>query len=249
MSDNPQNETDRYSPSDSTRRTTADMPRRGYERRRDATGTLRPPSESSSYSPPPVYGPQPGTPPPPRRGRSGARAPRDSGLYLPWWSLLILIGVVGLVAVGLLLLVANLSGAVLGEQTPQVIVVTSAIQAPIAGAAETRQPALSPGEIATAAPSPESEDLPTPLPSRTPVPGGCLLGEDVIVRGTGGVGLNLRDRPGGEVAFIAKEGERMVVIDGPQIFNDIEWCQVRSVAQSSSFGWASKEYIVPSDDD
>jgi hypothetical protein len=226
------------------KRPTSEIPRRGYERKRDATGTLRPPTQNLE-SPQPAYGPRPGTPPPPRRGRGGRRAERDSGLYLPWWSLVILILVVGGAACGLLVLVANLSGAVLVDQTPQVVIITSAVQVQPTSASGASQP---PTGIASVEPSLEP-NLPTPQPSRTAVPGGCLLNEEVLVRGTEGVGLNLRDRPGGEVAFIAKEGERMIVIDGPQVFNDIEWCQVRSIAQSSSFGWASKEFLIPTEDD
>jgi uncharacterized protein YraI len=75
-----------------------------------------------------------------------------------------------------------------------------------------------------------------------------LLNAQLIVFGTGGVGLNLRDRPGGRVAFIAKEGERMVVIGGPEVFEGITWCQVRSDGQSSSFGWAAMQYLLEGDE-
>jgi hypothetical protein len=162
-------------------------------------------------------------------------------LYLPWWSLLILIVFVGGASFGLLFFVANLSGAVLVSQTPQVIVVTGQLEPSPIG-----QNAGPPTSIPTTQPT-LAPNLPTPIPTRTPLPGGCLLNQEVIVFGTGGVGLNLRNEPGGEVAFIAKEGERMLVIDGPVIFNDIEWCQVRSLAQSSSFGWASLEFLLAAD--
>ena len=228
----------------------SEIPRRGYDRRSGQTGKtpgqrpgVQPPMEE-----PPVYqtpqrprGPRPGTPPPPYRGRRGRRrqrAPRDSGLYLPWWSLVILILCVGAAALGLMLLALNLSGASLSEQEPQVIVVTGQIQPTTGG-----QQAGPPTAISTFQPT-LAPNVPTAAATRTPLPGGCLLNQEVIVFGTGGVGLNLRDEPGGEVAFIAREGDRMLVIDGPVFFDDIEWCQVRRTSQSSSFGWASLDFLL-----
>lgn len=222
----------------------SEIPRRGYDRTPGTRPLVPPPQEE-----PPVYqtpqrprGPRPGTPSPPYRGRRGSRpkrAPRDSGLYLPWWSLVILILVVGGAALGLMVLALNLSGANLSDQEPQVIVVTGQLQQPTTGG----QQAGPPTAIATFQPT-LAPDAPTAAASRTPLPGGCLLNDEVIVFGTGGVGLNLRDEPGGEVSFIAREGDRMLVIDGPVFFDDVEWCQVRSTSQSSSFGWASLEFLL-----
>ena len=236
----------------------SEIPRRGYDRRRDQTGSLRTPGQRPPAQPPadepPVYqtpmrnrppGPRPGTPQPPYRGRRGRRqqrAPRDSGLYLPWWSLVIMILAVGGAAVGLLFLALNLSGASLTNQEPQVIVVTGQLQQPTAVQGQAGPPTA----IATFQPT-LAPNVATAAPSRTPLPGGCLLNQEVIVFGTGGVGLNLRDEPGGEVAFIAREGDRMLVIDGPVFFDDVQWCQVRSTSQSSSFGWASLEFLLAAD--
>lgn len=252
MNDNPNDETQINSGATSEHgarppHSTSEIPRRGYDRRRDATGSLRPPMATPPSSappryeappayPPPRYGPKPGTPPPPTRG--GHRAPRDSGLYLPWWSLLILIVFVGAAAFGLVVVVANLSGAALLEQTPQVVIVTGQLQP-----TPVQQNAAPPTAITSPQPTP-APNLPTAAPSRTPLPGDCLLNDEMIVYGTGGVGLNLRDEPGGEVAFIAKEGERVLVIDGPQFFNGKEWCQVRSTGQSSAFGWAVMDFLI-----
>ncbi len=254
MNDNWDDKTRRNPPetnADSTQQipsTPQDIPRRGYERKRDATGQLRPPAPPPAYTnasddyAPPRTGPRPGAPPPPRRGPAGRRARRDSGLYLPWWSLVILVLFVGGAAFGLLLLALNLSGAVLVDQTPQVVVVTGQLQA-----TQPRANAGLPTAIATFQPTPV-EPVNTAPPSATPVPGGCLLNEEVIVFNTGGVGLNLRDEPGGDVQFIAPEGERMLVItDAPVTFDGIVWCQVRSTAQRTLFGWAANEFLLPAD--
>jgi hypothetical protein len=142
-------------------------------------------------------------------------------------------------AFGLLILALNLSGANLNDQAPQVIVVTGQIQPALASG----QQAGPPTAIATFQPT-LAPNAPTAAASRTPLPGGCLLNQEVIVFGTDGVGLNLRDEPGGEVAFIAREGDRMLVIDGPVFFNEVDWCQVRSTAQTTSFGWAALEFLL-----
>jgi hypothetical protein len=154
--------------------------------------------------------------------------------------LVILIVVVGASSFGLMMLVASLGGAALAEPTPQIIVVTSAIDP----AAAQQRALTTPTELPTQAPT-AGPAVVTAAPTRTLLPRGCLLNQEVIVTGTGGVGLNLRDEPGGEVSFIAKEGERMLVIDGPIFFSDLEWCQVRSTAQSSSFGWAALDFLLP----
>jgi len=226
-----------------------EIPRKGYERRRDATGALRPPQaarptstpSSSVDDIPPIYDAPRNRRPaaPPRRG--GQRAPRESGCYLPWWSLVILIIFVGAASFGLLYAAVTLGSSSLLEPTPRVVIVTSALEPSPIGTLPG-----APTAIATFQTTP-TPTLGTVEPTRTPLPGGCLLNDEVIVFGTGGVGLNLRDRPGGEVLFIAKEGERMLVIDGPQFFDDTEWCQVRSLSQGSSFGWAALSFLIAAD--
>jgi len=191
---------------------------------------------------PPRYGPRPGAPPPPRRGRSTERLPRDSGLYLPWWSLVILIVFVGFAAFGLLMIVLNLSTAGLGNQTPQFVVVTGAFSASPIG--QNAAPPVIPSETPTIDPI-----LPTFIPSKTPLPGGCLLNSEVAVYNTGAVGLNLRAEPrlSGERLWIAREGDVLRVIDGPQSFDDIEWCKVESVTRPGQVGWASVEFMIAKD--
>lgn len=239
---------------DKTRRTSAprgdEIPRRGYEGRRDsdATGSFRPvvppastpPMYDNPTIPPRSTGPLPGKPMPPVR--HGRRVPRDSGLYLPCWSLVILVLVVGAAAVGLMVFVLNLGSAALIDQTPQVIIVTSAIQPtePVFNALPTAIPQ---------AQQPQDETLPTVEPTRTALPGGCLLNQRVVVFGTGNVGLNLRSEPrrSAEAQFVAREGDVLQVVDGPQFFDDIEWCKVESITRPGQFGWASLEFLIAED--
>lgn len=236
---------------DKTRRSTRgdEIPRRGYEGRRDAeskaTGSFRPVSPPPASRP--VYeeaprgtGPLPGKPMPPYRG--GKRVPRDSGLYLPCWSLVILVLVVGAAAVGLLIFALNVGSAALVDQTPQIIIVTSAIQPTLPGF--NAPPTAIPQAQAT-----QSENLPTVEPTQTSLPGGCLLNQRVVVFNTGTVGLNLREEPrrSAEAQFVAREGDILQVVDGPQFFDEIEWCKVESITRPGQFGWASLEFLIAED--
>ncbi|NJL95149.1 MAG: hypothetical protein HC915_16235 [Anaerolineae bacterium] len=148
-----------------------ELPRRGYDRRAEV------PPPSAVPQAPPDYRPKPGAPPPPVRGKRGRRVPRESGLYLPWWSLLVLILFVGAVAFGLLALALSLSGASLGSATPQVIIVTNT-QALGAGPGG---PLFGEPTALPTTPPATSVDLSTLVPTRTPLPGGCLLNAEVVV--------------------------------------------------------------------
>lgn len=241
------------------RSTPDEIPRRGYDRTSPGRSTQKMPSPPLSTSgrraqpqpqpearphvePGPVHPAQttrsaPVPPPPVVRGK---RRPRDSGLYLPWWSLVILIVFVGVAAFGLLAFVLSLGNSVLVSETPQILIVTS--NPSFSQQNNSIPPTAIPPTVATTAP-----DLPTVAPTLTPLPGGCLLNSEVIVFNTGGVGLNLRDQPSGEVSFIAPEGDRMLVIDGPQFFDGVNWCQVRSTRNTGVFGWASLEFLIAAD--
>ena len=101
----------------------------------DATGDYEPPRGQDAPAP---YSVPQTTPPPPlyggfsdpqgrsRRRRKTARERRDSGLYLPWWTLLILLGGVALIATLGILGLSALGGQFApGGETPVVIVITS----------------------------------------------------------------------------------------------------------------------------
>ncbi|NJL95148.1 MAG: SH3 domain-containing protein [Anaerolineae bacterium] len=67
--------------------------------------------------------------------------------------------------------------------------------------------------------------------------------------GTGAAGLNLRDEPrlSGDVQFRAQEGDRLKVLDGPQFFDDLEWCEVESLTRPGQFGWAARDFLIAAD--
>src|SRR5579864_5174585 len=147
------------------RRSTSEAPTR-------VTGGFRPPP-----APPPVspYGRGQAQPSRPKRGK--ARARKDSGLYLPWWSMLLMLVLVAGLAVGALLVVNSMGGQTPpGGRTPIFIVITSTFT-------------IGPPASATPIPQPPTLTPPPPLPTIPPSvtlpPGNFTIGATVQVIGTG----------------------------------------------------------------
>lgn len=186
------------------------------------------PITPSPASPPPAY-PSPDPFPQRRRRRRSARERRDSSLYLPWWSLLVLVGVVALAAL-LALAGANLLGGQFapGGETPIVIVIT---------ATPTPLPSPTP---------PPTHPLPTDVPGATAPPEGeplePFVGATVQVLAEQ---LNIREGPGlgFEPQFLAPQGSRFRVIGGPQEADNYVWWQVQYLDNPDQQGWAAQEFL------
>lgn len=237
-------------------RTSAVPPTRSYSE----TPVVPPPPEQ-----PPVYGslndyprPTPAAsagPPPPRdrrkRGRT-ARERRDSGLYFPWWTLLLLLAGVALVAALIFVGLGALGGQFSpGGETPVVIVVTST---------PTRRPTRPPvtptprlptatatSALATAAVVGETaESVITPDPVQFEV----RIGAEIEIFDVGTAGLNVRQGAGTEfpVVLIAAEGTRFEVIGGPEDAAGFTWWQLRNVDDPTIEGWGVAEFLrVPAE--
>ncbi len=163
---------------------------------------------------------------------------RDSGLYLPWWSLLILLVFVGCAAVGALMVANSIgSGVTPGGQTPMVIVITSTFT-------------VGPPASQTPIPVPPTLTQPPPLPTIPPTaslpPGNFAIGETVQVVGVDQSGLNIRSGPGttSNVKFRAAEGDRFVLKDGPQMASSDEWWMIQDPNDPNRQGWASRRYLT-----
>jgi hypothetical protein len=242
----------------------------GGRRRRMPPDDLPPATDRPSLSrrsraePPPNYPPPPHvtppvTPPPyntynapdaPRAARSkrerrpapppSAVDKRGSGLYLPWWSLIIMLSFVGCAAIGALLIVNSIGGnTTAGGQTPVVIVITSTFTV---GAPATQ----------TSIPQRPTETQPPPLPTIAATaslpPGNFAIGETVMVVGVGPQGLNVRISPGTDpvrsaVKFRASEDERFTLKDGPQTASSEEWWFIQDPVDSNRGGWASRRFL------
>jgi len=184
-------------------------------------------------------------PPPPQMRR---RDVRGSGLYFPWWSLVVMVGFVGAVAVGMVLVFASMSETqVLGDQPPRVQIMTSPptlSQDFLPGAAPgDAQPAYWPTPIPQIQPT-ATVPLPTPVPSLTLPPGDFSVGILVEVVGVGASGLNIRSAPGGTIRFVAREGEAFLIVDGPQTSGDFEWWRLEDPNDPNRFGWAARNYLT-----
>lgn len=211
--------------------------------------------------PPPLYGgldyrPPAAEPTPPRKRRRTARERRDSGLYLPWWSLLVLLAGVALVATLVILALISLGGQFApGGETPVVIVITPT---------PTATPTRTPGPPTPTRP-PVTATLPLALQATrstgeaeadttlaatsaiTPPPPtpAVRVGAQVEVVEVGAAGLNVREGAGTgfRVLLIAREGSRFEVTGGPEESGNFTWWQIRSLDDPTKEGWAVAEFL------
>ena len=74
---------------------------------------------------------------------------------------------------------------------------------------------------------------------------GLSVGTVVEVYDTGTTGLSVRPQPGtgGYLNFVAREGERFVIVDGPDSRNDYVWWKLESVNDPDRSGWAASDYL------
>lgn len=225
-----------------------ELPRRGYERK------MKPPPPRQTQPPPGMYGT-----PPPRATRAPRRQPprrstSDSGLYLPWWSLLILILVVGGCAFTIIYMVAADPLGIASnpaDETPEIVVVTSQfnINNTINNGGNSGPPGSVPATsipIATAVPN----AAPTSTISAESAVG-CTIGLLVEVTGTDGEGLIIREEPrqGDNIVIVADEGETFRITGGPERSvgvggETIEWCDLEGVDSPLISGWASSDYLT-----
>lgn len=162
---------------------------------------------------------------------------RDSGFYLPWWSLLIMLVVVGGLSFGALMIVGSMGGnAAPGGSTPIIVVITSTF---------TIGPPASTTPIPQKATLTATRPLPTIAPTATLPAGNVAIGSTVTIVGVGGSGLNVRSGPGKQfnAKFLAYDGQKYVVKDGPQFASDEEWYQIEDVSNPNNSGWASRRFL------
>lgn len=76
---------------------------------------------------------------------------------------------------------------------------------------------------------------------------GLSIGTLVEVYDTGSTGLSVRPQPGtgGYLNFVAQEGERFRIVDGPDAKNDYIWWKLESPNDPDRSGWAVSEYLKP----
>lgn len=74
---------------------------------------------------------------------------------------------------------------------------------------------------------------------------GLSVGMMVEVYDTGGTGLSVRPQPGtgGYLNFVASEGERFLIVDGPDSRNDYIWWKLESPTDPDRTGWAASDFL------
>jgi hypothetical protein len=192
---------------------------------------------AAQYPPSPPPPPEPHYPPPPE--------PQGGGLAVPWWVFLIVILAVAGITCGLWGLVLTNRGdasTVLGPTpTPIFVVITSTPTLPPAGeVGETGTPG---GETGPGAAGESATATPTPEPAtETPA---VVSGATVIIVGTEGDGLNVRQGPG--VSFdpvcLARDGDQFTVGEGPRDGDGFTWWEVTQVDNPDCFGWAVEPFL------
>lgn len=167
--------------------------------------------------------------------------PETSALYVPWWAFALVILVVAGLTCGLWGVVLMNRGDIATNSgptpTPIFVVIT---------ATPTLGPA--PGGTIPANPSPLPPPGETPTAETTPTvepTGEITVGSTIMVSGTGGDGLAVRQGPGREYAFIfvANDGETFLVQDGPREADGYVWWYIVDPNNPDRFGWAVADYM------
>lgn len=202
---------------------------------------------------------RPGSPVPPRRsappptmyqrkGQTAALTPRDSSLYLPWWSLALML--VGVLVLSFLIVVAIalLGGAANPANRDPIIVIVTAPPTPIGQPASSGGATNGGSQVLMGQNPPASLDLQGPtLPAVqfTATPVTIEIGKLVIVAGVDGDELNVRDNPGVIGTSIVRrvaEGTVLTIVDGPRQADGFTWWQIQSADQTIK-GWAVSNFL------
>ncbi len=170
---------------------------------------------------------------PEKKPEPHARRPRRLNLP-PWAFLAILVGIVIILCVSLVLVVRAIRGGGKdGTPTPKatataVIIPSATVELPL-----------------------ENANTPTPtidLPIQGTVPPTAIIGigpgATIVVQGTQGTGINVREQPTiyGKVVASAKEGEELLVMEGPHEADGHVWWKVKTA--DGKEGWAAADWLV-----
>ncbi len=177
-----------------------------------------------------------------RRSRRRVRTRGDSGLYLPAWSVMLMLVAVFAIAALIVFLVVYLGGNAAPGGEPRVVIITAVpSDTPAAGADAAALPTLDLGSNASG-PLPtfalEGPLLPT-IPV-SPTPTRINIGSTVRVVNVGTTGLSVREAAGttNERLFVAQEGDTFLIIDGPESIDNLTWWRLRASDNTERIGWA-----------
>ncbi len=204
----------------------------------------RPPADPTAASPRPIRQPDPT-----RAHRSipvQEVAPEPEPLSVPWWSLALVILVVAGVTCGLWGLVfMNRGDTSIGigpTPTPIFVIITATPTLGPAGGADQAASAA-PASTSPATAQPEAA---TPEATATAEPGAPIsIGSTVIVAGTEGAGVAVRQGPGLTYTyfFVGNDGDLFTVTDGPRESDGYTWWAVVDPNDPNRAGWVVQNYL------
>lgn len=190
--------------------------------------------------------PPPQSPPPLPPARRPRKARRDDALYLPIWSVAVMLIFVFVVAFGLFGLVLSLGGQGGPGGSPRIVIITALpSDTPLANGTPAQQilqpqatSAVAPGTLPTFAL--EGPTLPPVILSPTPL--SITLGATVIVNADS---LNVRANPGTDqdLLFTAPAGTAFRVIEGPMSATGYTWWRIQSMTNPLEAGWAAAQFL------
>ena len=160
--------------------------------------------------------------------------PSSSGLYVPWWGFALVILAVAILTCGLwgYVLFGRSGAAPVGvTPTPVIIVITPTPTIGLQPLVETPQ------AISTLSPTPE----PPPATPQAVI----ALGGMVVVSGTEGSGVAIRQGPGTsyQLMTIGGEGEVFLVQDGPRENDGYTWWLIVDPQNADRAGWAVGDFL------
>ena len=190
---------------------------------------------------------------PPRRGRARQRRDQRGALYLPWWSIAVMLVAVFVVSgglVGIVYLLGN-TGTIGAEPTPIIRIVTAAPTRFVPPEQAVQQPtSVAPATVVIAGGEvPDQLALAGPTLEPivfTPTPAAVRVGGQILVEGVDEQMLNVRDRPtirDSSVLFRADEGARFDVVAGPEQADGFTWWRIQDPTNSGRSGWAVSNYL------
>jgi hypothetical protein len=139
------------------------------------------------------------------------------------------------VAIGLMGALGLLSAAGLGTS------VLAALPTPTPTPTATPTPTSTPTRTPTPTATPTSTNTPTVTPTFTATATPTPTPPSAVVLGTGAQGAVLRDQPGGAITGFVSDGDRVLVLGGPELSGARLWWHVRTV--DGIEGWLVASFL------
>ena len=158
------------------------------------------------------------------------------GVALPPWALLaILAAIVIVLCVSLVLIIRAIGGG--GDDETPMPADTEATQVVLPTPTWTLVPIIVDSPTPTVTLPEEGTVVPTPFTE-------IAVGATVLIQGTGGGGLNLREQPSTYSARVgsAKEGSELTVLEGPTDADGYTWWKVKT--PDGTEGWGAGNWLV-----